>query len=487
MGPAPRAQRKPDEGPIALAPRPSRNSGARVKGTYDVPDSGYVYTVNGMRKPPRWVDEPGGLFVTWGSKYTGSSYPFNPADQFAAGVTLWSLDENDNPVRVDQVDAYPGLGAFDKFAHGDYLGDGYDAGFQIYGRDHVVVTRVILGTTQIETTPQFQARAWRVLGSSLVQGDLLNFQLFTTTQPAVMNDPNFIKWLYQPKTAGLTQANALLASFADSLATYPSGGTYFVLYTFDPFDLAGSLLDLAVPSSVILRQPNVIHDRVDLGLPQPNVLDWRFSRRTDTEAVATFLTYNTSWTVDGQVHIVRFDSAGGILSTTTVPGEPLEYPGTPPLVYMGSDTAMIGGLRITDDDAIDVGLDQPFYSGFVTLQSYQWPIDDDRYLFIRLDTAANPDVMTYTIRSVHDDSLTRVITSSADQEADAEVHAISQTLMDDAFGNVDESLFVTFRAPSAYNTKRQIITIELGAGRQAGTAQVITEDRRFHRFPQGRN
>lgn len=483
MGPAPRAQRKPNEGPIGMTARPSRNQGAEIVGTYNVPSNQYVHLFNESFVPPHWIGDPGGRVVGWGGRFYGTGSTITGQEQFMRGVTLWGIDDDGNPYVVDQVDAYGSLGAFDKNCIGDTLGDQHDAGFQIYGRDHTVVTRVILGALTISTTPQFQARAWRVIGDSITQGDYLAFQMFNVTQPAAMNDPNFIQWPYRLMTAGLAYDDALLAGFADTLATYPSNGTYFVLWRFNPFNLAGTLLD-TTPGSTIMRQPNVVMTRAALGLA-PNIFDWRFARRTATEAVAVFQSY-TSSTADMQVNVIRFSSSGTILSNTLVvdAGAVAGYSVVPPATYMGSDTVMSGGLRVTTGGVTDIGLEPPFYTGFIDLQSFPWPVDEDSYITIRRDTAANPDVMTYTIRSLSTDAPERIVYSYADQ--DDEVHDMAVTLLRVVFGPVDDNLWMSLReANPPYSTVRQVVTIALGAGRQAGTAQVITEHNRFHRLPQG--
>ena len=481
MGPAPRAQRKPNEGPIVLTPRPSRNSGARVVGTYDVPANQYVHVQNEAFVSPHWIGDPGGLVVGWGSRFYGTGSTLTGQEQFMRGVTLWGIDDEDNPYVVDQVDAYGSLGAFNKNCIGDTLGDQHDAGFQIYGRDHAVVTRVILGALTISTTPQFQARAWRVVGESITQGDYLAFQMFTVTEPVAMNDSSFIQWPYQLQTAGLAYNDALLAGFADTLASYPMGPPKFVLWRFNPFNLAGTLRD---SGATIMRQPDVVMTTASLGLA-PNIFDWRLARRTSSEAVAVFQSY-TSSTADMQVNVIRFSPSGTILSNTLVVDADAVagYSVVPPATYMGSDTVMSGGLRVSGAGVTDIGLEPPFYSGFVDLQSFPWQVDDDSYIEIRKDIAANPDVMTYTIRSLGDDSPERIVYSYADQ--DDEVHDMAVIVLRVAFGPVATSQWMAHRAANPpYSTVNQVVIIELGAGRQAGTAQVVTEDRRFHRLPQG--
>jgi hypothetical protein len=509
MGPAPRAQRKAEEGPIGMTPRPSRNSGARVTGLYDIPANTWVGIGNSRYEPPRWIGEPGDRFLTWGGRFFGTGTTSDPTNQFKRGATLWTLDEDDNPVPLDHEEMPTirgGGGGSSYFALGSNLGANGDA-----------VTEIVPWATNncirwlpygpfpgpyIITVPNYAIKSARVEGNALVASDQYTFTFVTDTEPVgtwipyglfggqamELADPDFVFEATGLTVAGLSHDRALIFAGVDRQAefAYPTLG----VWAFDPFDLEGTLGDPDYPG--IVRQPDHLYDwNDDFGiLVDPddfysgiNPAAWYVGRRTDSEAVMVIGSTSTPGaSVPSQMNVVRFSDTGAVLGNEVRSWTDSQDPDLNPYPHpMAEQIAHAGNLRIDASSSL-LDLPTPILSS-AGRTSPTLPVDAERYMYIRHNALTNPDRLLFVYRDLLTNQDLRVVTSYAD--VDAEVAAMTEMLSGGYAGVVDENLLVTWRQAGAYYARNNVVIIELGAGRQAGTAQVITEDRRFHRLPQG--
>jgi hypothetical protein len=498
MGPAPRAQRKPNEGPIGMTARPSRNAGARVKGIYDVPTNEHVYFGNNRELPPWWV-EFDNRFLTWGAEYEGTDSTFDVWAPYRRGVTLWGLDEDDNPYPIDQASMTAQNVPFSTPCYGAVLGEGRTGVTEMVGTGQLGgLTIRYLGygpfpAPYIIHPPTFAIKSFRVEGDTIIESDEYAFTLLTATAPAgtvVMGymdlPPDFVWDLQSPQIIGLSESNALLVAGAsmdgedEGLSEY----RWMCVWAFDPFDPEGTLIDADYPD--VARQPDVLIQLNTLG-GLPNFYSIWGERRTDDEAVIVLVSYSGASVLEtSQVNLLRLNGSGALIGNTVAGDFTSQYYATNTFPhYMGQDIIHSGDLRI-DDGWSDLESSVPNHATgvFRYYRSDSLVYDDTRYMFIRVDEDEGFDT-TETVFSVKDlasDELVARVTSDA--EVDVEVAALGQQLAGGYAGPVGESLLATYRQ-SPQSERRQIITIEIGGLAERGTAQVITEDRRFHRLPQG--
>lgn len=490
--PTPLAQRSASEGPIALAARPSRNSGARIKGVYDIPAGEYVHVFGSEQRPPRLVGSEG-LFLGIGRRTygTGSSPP--PTAQFYKGATLWRLDAEDNPVPVHSVNTFTvstdGQVSSEN-CYGDYLGGDPGAFVAMAGQPSGLALRYLPwgggGTGSLTTfgVRGYAVRAGRVVGEAITQGPEFTFKLLTDTEPPgavlfglqTLADPNYIIGLTTPRIAGLSSNNALLIAEAGPVSA-PGPLPWFVLYVFDPFDPQGTL---QAPGLSIGRQPDIVITKASLGL-RATTSSWSVTRRTATEAVMVVWTYDGGDPIaNGQINVVRL-SASGVVGNTVLDVATQRFSASPQVHPVAPGVVHAGDLRIdTGTDSLD--LPSPFFSGFTSTTSPTLNMDDSRYLFINR-TMTSPVEFTFTVRDSADSPLS-LVTSHSDIDVEF-FSTVSTVALAGLFGFVAESLWVSRRGPSSFNAREQVVTVELGANRQIGTAQVLAEQNRSHRLPQG--
>ena len=471
-----------------MTARPSRNSGARVKGLYDIPADSYVHGANNLWMGPHWVDSE--RFLQFGSRTYGTGS--TSTNQFGRGATLFGLDQDDNPIILDQVDTASAVG----FGNAAYSGP-------LHERGSVGTIEFIGNTVAIRTlpygpfpnaysiqVPNYAFQALRVVGDEIVLGPRYDFLFLTATAPPgpimfghpAIPSPDFIYRLEAPHIIGLSENVAMILSF---VAKDGESGSHpwLAIHIFDPWNPQATLQDPLYPT--VARQPDVLISKASLNVD--DVLVFSAARRTDSEAVLVFTTYNSPNLATGRIQIVRLSAAGAVIQNTAIADwDSQSFINFPPALDMGSGVVHVGDLRIDASGYSLLGLPEPHNATNIA-RAYTSPtmlVDSTTYMYVHQDDAADPDELTFTFRNLSTDEAVRIVTSYADM--DAEVAAMNQVLVEGyVAGPLREDLLVAYRAAGSYYARNNVVTIELGAGRQVGTAQVITEDRRFHRLPQG--
>lgn len=497
MGPAARSQRLPREGPISLTARPNLNSGAKVKGLYDIPANSWVHLGNTSYSPPEWVGALDTHFLDWGGRFYGTGSTVDSFDQFRRGATLYGLDVDDNPVVIDQVDtASVGNDEATEVCYGGSLGERGTIGT-------LVGTGVLPGliirslpygpfpAPYILHPPTYSFQALRVVDSAIELGPQYDFAFLNATDPPgptylgypAIPSPDFVWQLHAATVCGFTPELALM--FAWAAKDGEDGSTnWLTVHIFDPFDPVTTLENPSYPA--VARQPDLLYSHASLGL-LTNIWQMSVVARTPTEAVMV-INSSPDESLDGmQVNVIRFGVDGSIISNQIVADawNSQYYRTTHHAQSMGQSIVHSGDMRI-DSDVSFLGTPMPNHSvGFlVSYTSPTLPVDDNNYFYVHYNVAATPSKLTFVFRDLLSDTDLKTVTSYAD--VDDEVAAIGQTIVNGFAGYIGQNLLSTSREASSYYDRRNIITIELGAGRPPrGTALVISEKNRFYRLPQG--
>ncbi len=481
-----------------LAPRPSRNSGASIKGLYDIPTNGYVHAVNGTSLPTQWVGAAdGGVHLQWGTRFWGTGTDFTTyilPEFFARGVTLYGLDEDDNPIVLDQADT-PTTVAITEACYGGPLGERGSVGTLVGTGELAEIT--IRGlpygpfpAAYILHPATYAFQAFRVVDNAIDLGPRYDFTFLRNDAPPGPLDfggrpsipsPDFVWQLHAVRICGLTDNLALMFAWTEKDGEVGQSN-WLSIHVFDPFDPVTTLEDPDYPT--VARQPDVLHSVASLGLTASSSLVG-VARRTDTEAVMVFASGELA---DMQVNVIRFAPDGSVISNEVVTDgwDHLYYAATPPTLSMGPGVVHTGDVRIgTDVSFLDTPFPNRSLDSSVYYTSPTLPVDDENYFYIHGDVAENPGELSFVFRNLATDEDTRIVTSYAD--IDEEVAHISQTLVSGDVGYIGENLLQTKRQASIYYARNNVVTIELGAGRQAGTIRVLGEQNRLHRLPAGKS
>lgn len=499
---APRPQRLRPQGPIALASRPGRSTGARLKGVYTIPPNDFIYIGNSRTLPP-WSIEMGSRFMTWGVKWMGTDSTFDVFAGYYRGVTLWGIDEDGAPYPIDKAGMETrNINGYGPPCYGGVLGAERLGVCEMICTGSDTIIRYLqwgpFPAPYIVRVPHFGLQSFRIEGDNIVEGEPYYFTFMTYDKPVgtqhvtggIFPIPptisydlpyDFIWEIQSPYIVGLTLNSALLIAAAAKEAE--SGlSNWLAVWAFDPFNIEGTMVDPDAPE--VARQPDVMHSVASLGL-LPNWQGFYGDRRTDGEAVLVF----ASSSIDGsssQVNVIRMSASGAILSNVVgAPAVTQSYASTVFPEYMGLDILHSGDLRVDDDGWSLLESSVPNRSSFTFryFRSVTRPWGADRYYFVRQVDSANPDELIFTIKDLATDELVGRVTSYAD--VDTEVAAMNQILAGGYAGVVGENLLASWRYPNI-STHNQVVTIELGGFRSAATLAVLAEATRSNRLPEGR-